>query len=137
MSRINALGGCLMFSSSIAARERELVILRTAASTGCDYEIHHHRLLGAESGLDQAEIAAALDPTIAHEWSSADRAILRVAEEVEARADVGDEAWEGLDGVLDDGQRLELLVLVGFYRLIAGVVNGTRVEIDQLVGATE
>ena len=45
MTRLNALGGALMFDSSIAARERELVILRTAFR----FEIEaYNRMVGTE-----------------------------------------------------------------------------------------
>jgi AhpD family alkylhydroperoxidase len=122
-----------MFGSSIAARERELVILRTAALGRCAYEIHHHRSLGAAAGLSEQEIGAALDPLTVHAWSPADLALLAITDEIAAGADVSDEAWVQLDGVLDEAQRLELLVLVGFYRMLAGVLNGARVEVDELV----
>jgi len=35
--------------------------------------------------------------------------------------------------VLEDPQRIELLVLVGFYRMLAGLLNGARVEVDDIV----
>ena len=133
LTRVNSLGSCLMFGSSIAARERELVILRVASRGHCAYEIHHHRSLAAVAGLDAREIAAALDPADPYPWSAADRALLAVADELSAGADVTDEAWAALDGVLEDPQRIELLVLAGFYRMLAGLLNGARVEVDDIV----
>jgi AhpD family alkylhydroperoxidase len=133
LTRVNSLGSCLMFGSSIPARERELVVLRVAARGRCVYEIHHHRSLGAAAGLDAQEIEAALDPDLPHPWQASDRALLRVADELAADADVSDSAWDGLDGVLEAEQRIELLVLVGFYRMLAGMLNGVRVEVDDVV----
>jgi 4-carboxymuconolactone decarboxylase len=130
MTRLNALGGALMFDSSIAARERELVILRTAGRSGCVYEIAHHRALGERAGLTRAEVDAAVDAAMVHEWTDADRAVLRVVDEVTFSADVSDAGWAGLDGVLEPPQRLELLALVGFYRMLAGILNGARVVVD-------
>jgi 4-carboxymuconolactone decarboxylase len=130
LSLVNALGGKLMFDALLGDRERELVILRTAAHARCTYEIGAHRALGATAGLGGAEIAAALDPQARHAWAPADAALLRVADEVAAGADVGDEAWAALDGVLGDAGRVELLVLIGFYRMLAGLLNGARVVID-------
>jgi 4-carboxymuconolactone decarboxylase len=130
MSRVNALGGALMFDSVLAARERELAILRTAGHTACRYELVHHRALGREAGLSEAEVAAAADPAVAHDWAPADAALLRVVDEVATGADVSDAAWSGLDGVLREEQRLELLLLPGFYRMLAGVLNGARVALD-------
>lgn len=134
LTRVNSLGACLMFGSSIPPREREVVILRIAARARCAYEIHHHRVLGAAAGLSIAEIEAALEPETEHAWSAADLALLRVTDELAAGADVSGVAWDGLQGVLDDAQRVELLVLVGFYRMLAGLLNGARVEIDDRSG---
>jgi 4-carboxymuconolactone decarboxylase len=133
LTRVNSLGSCLMFGSVIPARERELVILRTAGSGHCAYEVSHHRSLGAAAGLTEQEIEAALDPASPHPWSAADRALLRVTDELVEGADVSDAAWTDLDSVLDEGGRVELLVLVGFYRMLAGLLNGARVELDALV----
>jgi AhpD family alkylhydroperoxidase len=133
LSLVNALGGRLMFDALLSDRERELVILRTAAHARCAYEIGAHRALGATAGLDAAEIASALEPGSAHPWAAADGALLRVADEVATGADVGDEAWAALDGVLDDAGRVELLVLIGFYRMLAGLLNGARVAGDAIV----
>jgi 4-carboxymuconolactone decarboxylase len=131
MSGINALGGSLMFKSSLSDRDRELVILRAATLSGAQYEIHHHRGLGARAGLLPEEIDAAVDTASPHEWSRSDRALLEVVAQLDARADVDEQSWAALDGILDDEQRIELLVLIGFYRLLAGVLNGARVQVDE------
>jgi 4-carboxymuconolactone decarboxylase len=133
LTRVNSLGSCLMFGSVIPARERELVILRTAGRCRCAYEVTHHRSLGAAAGLTAQEIEAALDSASSHPWSVADRALLRVTDELVDGADVSDAAWADLERVLDDSGRVELLVLVGFYRMLAGLLNGARVEVDALV----
>jgi 4-carboxymuconolactone decarboxylase len=130
LSRISALGGGLMFQSALGDRERELVVLRTAGRAHARYEIEAHRGLGAAAGLTDEEIDAALDITSTHTWTARDAALLTVVDEVSIWADVTDESWAGLDGILDDAGRLELLVLVGFYRLLAGVLNGARVAVD-------
>jgi 4-carboxymuconolactone decarboxylase len=132
MRRVNALGGYFPRSSELDDRTRELAILRVAGTLGCPYELHHHRPLGIRAGLTEAELQAAVDASSAHTWPAADRTILALTDALIARTPIDDAAWAALDGVLDDGQRLELLVLVGFYGLIAGVVNIVGVELDPL-----
>jgi 4-carboxymuconolactone decarboxylase len=131
MARVNALGGCLALDSALAPRERELVILRAATNARCAYEIGHHRVLGERVGLSPAEIDAALDRVSAHAWAAADWALLRVVDELADSADVSDDAWSGLDGVLEQDGRVDLLVLAGFYRMIGGFLNAARVEQDR------
>lgn len=130
MARVNALGSCLMFKSLIPGRERELVILRTAATIGCDYELTHHRSLAAASGLTDAEIESAVRGGGDHRWPDADQALLDATDELLDRADLDDSTWNALDGFLDEPQRIELIVLVGFYRMLGGALNSLRVEVD-------
>jgi AhpD family alkylhydroperoxidase len=130
MTRVNSLGSCLMFDSPILWRERELVILRTAATIACDYELTHHRSLGSAAGLTDAEIESAVRGDHDHPWSTADRVLLDAADELLDRADLDDATWAALDGILDEEQRIELIVLVGFYRMLGGALNSLRVEVD-------
>ncbi len=130
MGRLNSLGSCLMFDSSILARERELVILRVAAAIACVYELTHHRALGEAAGLTEGEIEAVIRDDPDHLWSTTDRALLDVADELLQRADLDDATWARLDGILDGPQRIELIVLVGFYRMLGGALNSLRVEVD-------
>jgi 4-carboxymuconolactone decarboxylase len=131
MGRVNALGGYFMVHGRIGERDRELAILRTAAHARSEYEIAQHRLLGARAGLRPTEIESALD--LRSDGSALppdDRALLRFVDEVIRHGTVSDAAWDGVAGKLDQLQRLELLLLVGYYRMIAGFLNGIGVEIE-------
>ena len=129
LRRVNSLGGYFVVHGSIPVREREIVILRTAARAGSAYELAHHRRLAAEAGLSADAVRAAEDPAAEHAWSSEDRALLDLVEDLVADDSVSDATWDALAPFGDEG-RLELLVLVGHYRLLAGVLNAIRVEID-------
>src|SRR5262249_38132885 len=50
LKRLNVLGGLFLGRGLLPARERELVILRTAWRTGCVYEFGQHTLLGRREG---------------------------------------------------------------------------------------
>jgi 4-carboxymuconolactone decarboxylase len=130
LRRVNALAGYFPVHGSIPVREREIVILRTAARAHSAYELAHHRRFAAEAGLLSEEIDAAIDSRSRHEWSPEDRALLRLADELIDEQGVADETWDALADRWGDGGRLELLVLVGLYRMLAGVLNAVRVEGD-------
>ncbi len=134
LSRVNALGGYFSRAGTIPPRERELAILRTAARVRSGYEEAHHRVTGAELGMTPEEIEAAVDPEATHEWAAPDRALLRFVDEVLEEHTVSDATWTALDGVLDDVQRLELLVLVGFYAMLGGMLNAVGVELEARAG---
>lgn len=130
LRRVNALGGYFFVHAEIAERDRELVILRTAARIDCPYEIAQHRSLAAQAGLTSDEIGAALDLESWYRWSPEDSALLGFVDELLRTDTVGDETWDRLADRYDALQRTELLVLVGYYRMLGGVLNGLRVQID-------
>ena len=132
MRRVNALGGYFPRSSRLPVRTREIAILRVAGTLDCPYELHHHGALALGAGLTPAEVAAAADAAIAQPWTASELQILELTDALIAHAPVDDAAWAALDGVLDDGQRLELMILVGFYAMLATVFNTVGVELDPL-----
>lgn len=137
LRRVNALGGYFFVKGGIEVREREIVILRTASYIGSEYEIGQHRWIGAKAGLTPEEIEASLDPKADHDWSEDDAALLHFCDELLATDTVSDATWDRLAGRYGDTQRAELLVLVGYYRMLGGVLNGLRVELDPSVAALE
>jgi AhpD family alkylhydroperoxidase len=132
MRRVNALGGYFMAHGQIGLRERELAILRVGAFCDCDYEIGQHRWIAARAGLSAAEVAAALRGAGAHDWPPADAALLAFVDELLESGTITDATWASLEDWGDAG-RTELLVLVGFYRMLAGVLNAVGVELDPSV----
>jgi 4-carboxymuconolactone decarboxylase len=127
--RVSALGGYFAVHAAIAARDRELVVLRTAARVESDYEIAHHRVIGAAAGLTAEEIDAAADPALPHAWAPADRALLDLADELIHEHRISDATWSALAD-REEAERIELVVLAGTYALLGGVLNGLRVELD-------
>ena len=119
------LAGTLGTSGRLAPRDRELVVLRVALRTDCAYEWAHAPLaLGV--GVTEAEIQALSNPSAP--WSDADAALLHAVDEVCADDCVSDETWSALAATLDDVQLIELLALIGFYRMNAGMLNSMGVQ---------
>lgn len=122
-----------MAHGGIQVRERELVILRTAAHAQSAYEIGQHRWIAACVGLSPEEIDAAADPASTYDWAESDWLLLGFADELVATDTISDVTWGRLSALFDEQQRIELLVLVGFYRMLAGVLNGLDVDLDRSV----
>jgi leucyl-tRNA synthetase family protein len=133
--RVSALGGYFTVHAAIAPRDRELVVLRTAALVESDYEIAHHRVIGAAAGLTAEEIDAAADPGLRHPWAPADRALLDLADELIREHRISDATWSALAD-REEAERIELVVLAGTYALLGGVLNGLGVELDASPPAT-
>ena len=131
LSRIR--GGNLLDRGSITARDREIVILRTCARTGSEYEWGVHAAFFAERvGLGERELAATVHGTADDAcWTPAEGLLVRLADQLHATAHVSDSLWSALVERYEDAQLVEFLVLAGFYHAIAYVTNGARIELEE------
>lgn len=129
-SRMRPLGSGLLAHPTIDPREREIVIHRMSARLGAEYEWGVHAVaFGRPLGLSDEQLAATVhgeadDPA----WSDRDALLVSLVDELNATATVSDELWARLAAEWTPSQLVELLVLAGWYRLIAQVINAARVE---------
>ncbi len=128
-----ALTGALLYDSRMPPTLRELAILRVSHLCGSSYEIHHHRKIAAAVGLDPARIdGTAVDADVATQAGYSEKEILvlefveQVVRQTRADPDLRDRIVEALG--LE--QTMELLVLIGTYRMLAQVLENTGVEIE-------
>jgi 4-carboxymuconolactone decarboxylase len=124
--------GGLLDPGSITVRQREIVILRTTARAGAEYEWGvHASFFGAAAGLGEAELAATvLAGPDAPCWSEEDALLVRLADELHDEARPADATWAALAARFAEDQRIELLVLAGLYRAISYAVNGTCLALE-------
>ena len=120
------LGGALL-QGTLPARERELVILRTGWRAGAEYEWGQHSLAAPRVGLSEDEVLR-LAAEGSQGWSAEDAALVAAVDELCAGDRVSDGTWASLASRFDEKQLIELLVLVGFYRLVSGFLNSAGVQ---------
>jgi alkylhydroperoxidase family enzyme len=126
-SRMFVLGSGLLNHGLLPAVDREIVIARVTARTGCAYEWGVHAAsLAQQAGLtpDQLRATTDTDPTADVDWLPRHAALLDAVDELHDTARLSQPAWDGLRTHYDDPQLLELLVLAGWYRIISYVANG-------------
>ncbi|MCW2795858.1 carboxymuconolactone decarboxylase family protein [Nocardioides sp.] len=123
--------GRLMPGGRLPRRETELVILRVATRTGCDYELSHHARLGRRAGLGPTELERVAAGPAADGWTARERLLLTVTDELHESRDLSDETWAALRGELDERTCVELLLLVGHYEMLATTLNTLRIEPDR------
>jgi alkylhydroperoxidase family enzyme len=79
-----------------------------------------------EEQLEATQLGDADDPV----WSTGDRDLIELADQLHDTATIDDELWTRLAARFDDDQLLELLIIAGWYRLISYVVNAAGVEFE-------
>lgn len=121
------MGGHLLGSGTLPAREREIVILRTGRRAGSEYEFGQHTRIGRQAGLTDAEIAAlAGDGNL----PGPDADLMAMVDELCDDDVVTEATWKRLAQRWSHEQLLELLVLAGFYRLVSGLLNSVGVALE-------
>src|SRR5438552_6155575 len=100
-ARMRPLGSALLGHGLIDAREREIVVLRTCARGGAEYEWGVHAVaFGRSVGLTEQQIAAtAIGASDDSAWSDRDRLLLRLADELYKSDRIGDALWQELVAV--------------------------------------
>lgn len=122
--------GSMMPGGRLSRRETELVILRVATLAGSEYELTQHRPLGRRAGLSAADIDRVADGPEAAGWTPSDALLLRTVDELFATEDLSDASWTALRGRYDEHRCLELVMLVGHYRMLATALTTLRVPPD-------
>lgn len=120
-------GGKLL-AGKLAARERELLILRTGWRCRSEYEWGQHVLIGRHAGLSADEIERIKDGPDAPGWDPFDAALLRAADELHDDACITDATWAVLSSRYDQRHLIELPMLVGHYHMVAFTLNSLGVQ---------
>lgn len=127
-SRMRGLGAGILGHGLIEPREREIVILRTCARCGAEYEWGVHAVaFGTTVGLTGAQIQA----TVTHDgsvWSERDRLLIRLADELHQTDTIADQLWQELAATWTDAELLELVVTAGWYRTLSYFINAARIQ---------
>jgi 4-carboxymuconolactone decarboxylase len=131
-SRMRPLGAGILGHGLVDARERELIIHRTCARCGAEYEWGVHVLaFGRPLGLTEEQIAATVNGTASEAcWSARDSLLIRLADELHDTDHVSDELWAELEAGWPSDQLLELVVTAGWYRIISYVINACGVQLE-------
>ena len=124
-----ALGTHLLRGENLPPREREIVILRTGWRCGSEYEFGQHTVIGRDAGVTDDEITR-LAGAGGGEWGDEDRALVDMVDEICSDNVVSDRTWQALAARWSEPQLLELVVLVGYYRLVSGLLNSAGVALE-------
>lgn len=119
----------LMPYGTLAGPVRELLILRTAWNCRCRYEWGQHLELGLRAGLTDADILASTRH--ADDCHDADqRLLLHACDQLCQQDMLDDNLWAALQSRRSETETIEILMLVGHYRMLAGFLNSAGLELE-------
>jgi len=118
---------------SLSMRDREIVIDRTCARCGCEYEWGVHIAFFAERvGLSTAQVVSLTRGSAEDScWmEERDRLLIRAVDALHDSSDIDHGSWQELAAIFSDANLLDLLLLCGWYHAISFVARGTRVPLE-------
>src|SRR5882757_3607975 len=125
--------GSLLDRGPLSLREREIVIDRTCARTGCEYEWGVHIAAFAEAArlTDEQVRATVLGDADASCWSAAEQALIATVDALHERATLSDTEFKALSAHYEDAKILEIIQLCGFYRTVSYLANTLALPLEQ------
>jgi hypothetical protein len=118
---------------SLTMRDREILIDRTCARCGCEYEWGVHvRFFADRVGLTAAQVSSLTHGSAEDAcWTEArDRLLVRVADALHDTSDLDDALWAELAAELSDAEILDVLLLCGWYHAISFAARAARVDLE-------
>ena len=127
-------GGSLLDKGSpLSLRQREIVIDRTTAKCGCEYEWGVHVAgFARHVELDDAQITATVhgDATAAV-WNDEEQALIATVDALLDHKKLTNDEWTHLRAQFDEAQALEIIQLVAFYHGVALICGALDLPNEQ------
>jgi len=124
--------GSLLDRGPLSLREREIVIDRTCARTGCEYEwgVHVTTFAAAAHLTEQQVRATVLGSATEACWSAAEQALIAAVDALHDRATLSEAEFTDLSAHYDEAKIFEIILLCGFYRTVSYLANGLALPLE-------
>lgn len=109
---------------------RELVILRAAQAAGIEYEWVHHVQMALAAGVSQARIDALKNWPASPLFDEAERAALRMADEVTRGPGASADSMAELARHYRPDEQVELVLTASFYACVGRFLTSFAVELE-------
>ncbi len=116
---LQELGSAVRYASSLSDRQREIAILELAVLAKSDFEWYAHERIGRSIGLDDIELGALLTAVDCDGFRPEEITVRRLVRALYGDEDLDDELFEEGADNLGHKRIADLVVLVGYYRLLA------------------
>ncbi|MET0364426.1 MAG: carboxymuconolactone decarboxylase family protein [Sphingobium sp.] len=129
----NTFGKHLLLNSTLPARPRELVVLRTSWHLKAEYEWHYHVGYALTAGLTLEEVAGIVDGPDAPVWTGKDedRAVLSAVDELWEGSRIGDATWAALTRYFSRQQCMDLVFTIGNYVMTSWAIAAFAMPLEE------
>lgn len=127
-ARTAHLGAYIRFESALAPATRELATIATAHECRCAYEWGAHERQAREAGLDPAAIEAVASDGPLDGLAPLDALVIRFVRDLVTRHEVDDATFAEVHAHFGEQGVAELTATIGYYSMLACVLNAAAVE---------
>jgi alkylhydroperoxidase family enzyme len=124
-------GSHVLGKSTLSARERELVILRTGHLCQSAYEWGQHVRIAKAAGISDAEIEQIKVGPDAPGWDPFEATLLRATDELRTDSCISDSTWQALAARYSEQQLLDLIFAIGQYTMVCMALNSLGVQLER------
>lgn len=116
--------------SDLPPREREIIILRTGYLCRSGYEWTQHCRIGRGVGLTDPELEAIKEGAGAANWTDAERALIRAADDLHNDFFVSNAVWTDLRRLFSEKQCMDVVMTCGQYTQVSMMLNSFGIQLD-------
>ncbi len=120
---VQRVGEAVRFEGTLPAQLRELAILTVAAEWQANFEWWAHEKIARDVGLDEALITGVKTGTLPATVATAQQMVYGFAREVIEHHRVSDERYSAVVAMFGEAAVVELVILLGYYTLVAMTLN--------------
>jgi len=124
----NVLGRYIMNESSLEPRLREILIMRVACDTNCEYQWGQHVRMSAPAGLTPEDHSRIKEGADAGGWTELESAAITAVDELIGDTMISNATWAALSRHLSAEQLLDAIFTVGHYNMVAMALNSIGVQ---------
>lgn len=130
LKRWLVFGNHVLFKQTLGARERELLILRTAWLCRAEYEWAQHARIACGLGMGDDEIRRVTDEGL-DGWQNDDATLLQAADDLHRDQRIGDDTWRALAKKYNVQQLMDIVFTVGQYTLVSMALKTLDVQLEE------
>ena len=125
-----ALNNHVNSSSTLAPKQRELLMTRIGVLCRSEYEYAAHLRLGRQAGFTDADVSRVVNGPNSGPGDPLETALLQSVDDLHANYVISAATWATLAKSLNDRQMLDVLIAVGAYRSGSMLINTGGVQLD-------
>ncbi|MBI2871608.1 MAG: carboxymuconolactone decarboxylase family protein [Chloroflexi bacterium] len=127
---VGKLGGYIRYESPLDPGLRELAILTATREADCQYAWTAHHQEARKAGVPEPIIEAVRDRKAPTGLPPREATVVRYALELLRKHRVSQQTFNAAMEMLGKASLVDLTVTVGYYGMMAGVLNAFEVEVD-------